>query len=128
MNPTTSLLLQLIAPAYLTLGVGMFLNKAFYLKLIGKLKDSDLIIIWGSAANLVVGPAILINHNLWGTGPEILVSLFGVIATLKGLHMALAPTSWFKMADKMINKTFINYAAPAVILIGLYMMWQGYLA
>ncbi|MDG1950903.1 MAG: hypothetical protein P8J32_08890 [bacterium] len=128
MNPTTLLLLQLTAPAFLILGIGMVLNKKYYTDSFETFIKNPHLLMWAACMNLVIGPAILINHNLWGTPQEIIVSVIGVMATLKGLHMALAPKHWMKKMPKLINDSFMTYGSFVLVIIGIYMMWSGYFA
>lgn len=128
MNSTTELMLQLIGPAFLLFGAGMFLNQKYYLKAIIDLKENRFLIFFAAFINLVVGPAILIHHWMWGSLAEVVVTLFGISATIKGAHIVLAPKSWIKMAEGLVTENMLRYGSVAVIVIGVLVTYAGYFA
>ncbi|MBT5808272.1 hypothetical protein HOI18_03290 [Candidatus Uhrbacteria bacterium] len=128
MNATTLLLLQLAGPTYLVLGLGMMLNPEKYLASMKQLKNNGLFLMWAGAASLIVAAAILNYHFLWETPFEILVSLIGVGAAVKGLHIALSPASFIKNVERMMTMRMMKYGSLLILLVGAYMTWGGYFA
>lgn len=128
MNNTTLLVLQLVGPAFTLLGLGMLLNKKFYLDSFEAFTKNAHLLTWAAFINLVIAAAILTHHNLWSTPQEVIVSLIGIFAGLKGLHMTLAPKHWLKRVPKYMSDTFMTYGSFILVLFGLYMVYNGYLA
>lgn len=83
MNPTTLFLLQIIGPSIMLLSISMVFHAAAIKKMIQEMvANTNILFIWG-ILTFVVGLVMVIRHNLWMGGWEILVSLFGWAALIK---------------------------------------------
>lgn len=128
MNPTTLLIHQLAGPIFIMVGVSFLLNKAYFMKLIKELTKMPVLPIFSMVVNLFVGILILLKHNQWDTLPEIVATLIGIIAIVKGVSMGLAPDANMKWVQKTVTPKFVQYYIPFAFVVGAYMTWVGYLA
>jgi hypothetical protein len=126
MEDITLFLLQLLGPIFLLAALGFFLNGESYEKLMKKIDTSSLAFIMTGYASLTVGLAIVLQHNLWVTPGEIIVSLFGWAALIKGGLLILSPKSMTDLSEKIV-KGWVWTVAPAIwLVLGAYMTWLAY--
>lgn len=128
MNETTLFLSRLIGPIMMVLAVGVMANHNFYKKVYVELEKSPLPILFGGVTMLAVGILIVMNHNFWTSAPEIIVSLVGLVAILKGLFWLLIPSVPMKVAKNVMQSKVFPYVALIPLSIGSYLAWIGYWA
>ena len=128
MNDTTLFIHQIIGPILVVFALSMLMNKSFYMELYKEIGKINHYLIIGGIINLSLGMSIILKHNMWSTAPEIVASVFGWLALLKGLHITLAPKSFMKMVMRFVSPGFIDFGALFLIILGGYMSYVGYSA
>ncbi len=125
---TTMFLASLWGPTVLAIGLGVLINRAFYVKLYRELdKDVLATLIFGMIA-VPAGIAQVYFHNVWDTLPQIIVSLLGWATLLKGAAFLVAPQFVDSMGDMWADKKLVPAASIAMLAIGGYLTWFAYLA
>lgn len=124
----TSLFAQIWGPVILAVGLGIFVSRPFYLKIYRDLeKDALAVFIFGMGA-MTIGIVHVLLHNVWGSLPEIVVSVLGWGLLLKGILFTIAPALVDRAGDWWIKSKLIPAAGTFMIIIGLYLSWVGYFA
>ena len=124
---TAILLARIISIVALSFGIGFFLNKSYYRKeIINMLNNSGMVFIGGLMA-IIVGMLILSVHNIWVWDWNVLITIIGWIALIKGVSLLLFPNvmDWFK---PLFRAKSINYVMALALLIGLVFGYWGFLA
>lgn len=129
MRPATLFLAKLIGLfAVLTAGWMMLdreeaLDRIHYL-----LQDRDLSLIWGLLA-VAAGLAVVIGHNVWRGGLlPIVVTLVGWLMLLKGLALAVMPSTAWTQALQTLHFEADFYAwVAAPLALGVYLTLAGFL-
>lgn len=124
---TTLFLHQLIGPIFVIMAVSMFINADFYQNAYKEMKSASHYLLIAAVVNLVIGLSIILKHNYWEELPEIVISLFGWLALLKGLHIILAPNSFMEMTKKFMKPSIMNMGSFVILIIGAYMSYVGYI-
>jgi len=123
------LLAKIFGLVYIAVGLGMLINRAYYRKVLTDMATSSALLMYGGAAALVVGLVMVLNHNLWAGGWEIIITIIAWLALLKGVLLLLAPKAMIGLT-KMITKNesvFVLWAVLALIL-GLILGYFGFVA
>lgn len=129
MSPTTLYLSQLFGPILFITGLSVLINQDEYKKMMVKeFKEFTLSYHIAAIAALSVGIAVVLSHNLWNTLPEILVSLIGWGALLKGIIRLLSPETSMQLIPKVAKCEYFTPMILVIIAWGGYMSWIGYLA
>lgn len=128
MNDTTLLVSQLAGPTMMVFALGMFMNKKHFIKAMKSLDKEPLFIVITGAISMVVGLAIVLNHNVWSTAPEVIVSLIGWLSVVKGAWHVLFPDALVKFVKKLANEGFLNFDGLLALALGGYMSWWAFLA
>ena len=122
------LLAKVFGMLYTVAGLGMLINRAYYRKLVDKFATDNMLAFYGGSAALVTGMFMINFHNLW-TGWEVIITLIGWLALIKGVLLILAPKAMLGMA-KMFTKNdsvFVLWSVVALIL-GLVLCYFGFMA
>lgn len=126
----TMTFLQMFALIYLGAGIAILLGAGNFKKAVDDLtKPGGLALVTGMMS-LIFGAAIVTLHNRWNTGPEILVSLFGWLAILKGLLYMACPDCLKDPINAMMkNEAHMKIWGVAMIIIGaaLYAWANGWI-
>ena len=65
-------------------------------------------------------------HNAWSTFPEILVSLYGWIALVKGAMLLTFPDMHRQFIKKVNNDEFLNFTGLFYVLLGAYVLYTAF--
>ncbi len=124
---TTAFVLRLLAVVYLAVGLGMIVSADYYRQVFQKAFKNHTMAYFAPVITLVIGFSIVSFHNVWSGWP-VLVTLFGWIATLKGLSMIIFPEKMAKISMEVLTKkNFYGYGAFAFLLglVFAYFAWAS---
>ena len=124
----TTILAQLWGPAILLVGMGVFMSGSYYLALYRDLEKNSLSVLTFGMLAVVGGIAQILFHNVWGTLPQIIVSLLGWGLLLKGALFIVAPRFVDQVGDGWADRKLIPVAGILMLLVGGYLSWIGYFA
>lgn len=117
---------QLAAIIYLSVGVGMLFDKKYYTKFLdGFMKDTTAMYLAGFSA-LVAGFAIVTYHNDWVKSWEVLITIIGWMAFIKGIMILAFPSVLLNMTKSWVNGKKLAVYAPIVIIFGLVFGYFGF--
>ena len=119
---------QVAAIVYLSIGVGMLLDKKYYARLLeGIMKDTTAMYLGGFMA-LIAGFALVTYHNEWVKSWEVLVTILGWLALVKGVMLLAFPTTFVNMTKSWISGKYMSTYALIVIVFGLVFGYFGFVA
>lgn len=119
---------QVAAIVYLAVGVGMLLDKKYYAKVLdGFMKDTTGMYLGGFMA-LIAGFALVTYHNEWVKSWEVLVTILGWIALIKGVMLLAFPTTFVGMTKSWVSGKNLNAFAFVVVALGLVFGYFGFVA
>lgn len=76
---------------------------------------------------LILGILLVVSHQLWTSDWRVIITVIGWLVLLKGLLRIFFPEAVGKLiAKKQRNRHFV-WAEVAVLLLGLYLLYQGFL-
>lgn len=129
MNEMTLFLAQVMGPTLTLIGLGIIFNRSFYgqvFKTVGKV-DFDMLLT--PMIMIPLGIILVMKHFLWGSFPEILISIIGLGILIKGAFLAIVPTGYKSYINFVFTKKIVvPFAGIIWIAGGLYLSWIGFLA
>ena len=128
MNPPTEFLLRLFGPVFLVIGVGMVLNPKQYVTMFKNLKTDTITFYLIAVMPLSIGIVLVQVHNVWNTLDEVLVSLIGWAALVKGIVRFLKPDFCIKVITSFAKPKNLAPSAWVIIILGGYMCYAGFFA
>lgn len=118
---------QTAAVIYLSVGVGMLVNKKYYIKIFDHvLKDMTAMYLGGFVA-LIVGFTLITFHNDWVKSWEVIVTILGWLALIKGIMILAFPVTFQNLVKTWIRTKKMNVYAFVVIFFGLVFGYFGFL-
>ena len=119
---------QVAAIVYLSVGVGMFLDRKYYAKFFENMfKDTTAMYIGGFMA-LIAGFTLVTFHNDWVKSWEVLVTILGWLALVKGVMLLAFPSTILDMTKSWFNNKNLGTYAVVVIFLGLVFGYFGFVA
>ena len=102
------LLAKIFGLTYVVVGLGLLVNGDYYYKLYKEyLKTPPIVYLTGILA-LVVGVVMVTYHNYWISSWEIIITIMGWMALLKGILLMILPNAmvdltkkWLKLGDTL---------------------------
>lgn len=131
MNEITIFLAQIMGPTLGLLGLGMILNPKFYGKVFKTIGSEDFDMFLTPMIMIAAGVVLVMKHFLWGSFTEILVSIIGLGALVKGGLLAVAPKAYKTYVNFVFKKSsgvVITFAGILWIAGGAWLSWVGFLA
>ena len=120
---------SIIGPTMLILGLSLALYGKVWIKIMKEIGQSHTTLFYGMAIALVVGLALIQTHNIWEWSVNVIITIIGWAAFLKGLFYFLAPGEWIKSSIKTFAKPKFILAAGLVYTgLGAWMSLLVYLA
>ena len=126
---TSIFLAKLLGPPLLIVGIGILINRDYYLALTRQFVGSPPLMYLGAVVGMVGGLAIVLVHNVWAADWRVLITLLGWLMLIRGAVRVLAPETIMGFAAKVIrNKQFIPVAGVVTGVLGLVLCYFGYAA
>lgn len=82
----------------------------------------------GGFGILILGVLIVISHSVWTTDWRVLITIIGWLVLLKGIGRIFFPDSVGNMIAKKKDNRWFILGEFAVLLVGLYLLYYGFLA
>jgi multisubunit Na+/H+ antiporter MnhG subunit len=125
---TTTQAIAAIAGVYfLAAGLGLLLSTDFYAKLMANTRKYDpLPLVLSAAVALIAGMTILVLHWRWTSALEVVVSLIGLIAAIKGAALLALPDAMRKWPA--LSRTWLRVSGAVFAAIGVSLVYAGLVA
>ncbi|MFC1962734.1 hypothetical protein ACFLWB_01880 [Chloroflexota bacterium] len=118
---------KIIAPYLFASGLGFLFSFNFYERLLRNSNKSDpLAVNLSGMVHFILGFAIVLQHNLWGSVLEILVTLVGFGLIIKGLTLIVLPN--LTMKSSRVSVKYLYFSGATFLALGLYLGYMSYLA
>ena len=125
MEETTVFIGKMAAPYLFVTGLGFLLSTEFYEKMVRGSPSTDPVTLnLSGAAHFLVGLAIVTQHSRFGSPPEILVTLIGFAAMLKGSMLIAVPELTLQFPKT--GKTALRMSGVAFSAVGVCLGYVSY--
>lgn len=119
---------KLIGALYVAVGLGIIFDKAYYQKATNKMMDEAGLIYVGGAMALVTGVLLVTYHNIWVQSWEVIITILGWAALIKGVALLTFPTSTIRFYKSVLKGKAIAFAGPFALILGGILGYYGYIA
>ncbi len=119
--------MQIWGPIMLAVGLGFFVSQKYYTKLYRDLDKQSFAVFVFAIVAIAAGIAQIQAHNVWGTFPQIVISILGWGVFLKGVIFAISPNFVDRAAEWESKSKLIPVAGALMLILGVYLTWAGYL-
>lgn len=127
MNEATLMLARILGPTLGIVGLGILWNGNFYMKAFKDFGKERFSLVMTTMAMIAIGLVLTMNHFLWGSFTEILVSIIALGFLVKGSFLALMPSVFDKWVHWLISSKLLMVGGVLWVLGGGYLTWVGFL-
>ena len=95
--------------------------------LFAKLDSDESLFAWG-LTSFVIGLAMVLAHNVWVRNWQVIITILGWLALIKGAAHLFMPELFRKWTKKLENASFLQYALVIGVIFGLVITYFGFTA
>lgn len=77
---------------------------------------------------LVIGILLTVSHQVWTRDWRVVITIIGWLILIKGILRIFFPKTVKKLIEKKRDDRRFLLAEAVVLLVGLYLMYQGFIA
>ena len=96
-------------------------------RLFSAIETEENLFMWG-LISFVLGVAMVLAYNVWAQGWQVIITILGWLALLKGLALLFMPEMIKNWAKKIESKQWLPIALVILIIIGLVITYLGFTA
>ena len=122
----TTYLAQILGLTYLVVGLGILVNENHYKSMIKQFMDNKSFMYFGGVISLIVGYNIVTFHNVWGQSWEVLITIIGWMALLKGFILLVQPHAYDNLVQWMLAR--MHVMKFITLVLGAVFAYFGFLA
>lgn len=122
------LLARLLGVMLIVIYGGYLLNQTFYKQFWQNIADSPILLFLSGFIALLCGLLIIQFHNIWIWDWRVLITLLGWMLIFSGVARIIFPKTVLRVAQRLMthSTSFVNGAVGVMLLIGLYLAYQGF--
>ena len=109
------------------ISLALIIKDNYIKRLFNKIETEENLFCWG-LISFVIGIAMVLAHNIWAQNWQVIITIFGWLALLKGLAMLFIPELVKKWTKKIENKEWLPIALIVVLIVGLILTYLGFTA
>ncbi|MGD0576973.1 MAG: hypothetical protein ABSA74_02795 [Candidatus Staskawiczbacteria bacterium] len=95
--------------------------------LMAKIETDESLFLWGFIS-LIIGLAMVLSYNVWMQSWQVIITILGWLALLKGLCLLFMPEQMKKWAKKMYGQQWLSIYLIVLLFIGLVITYLGFTA
>lgn len=119
-------LAQVLGPAFVIFALSAFMNRQWMRTMMDRLSEDNPVLMLGGTFRVLVGLVIIVSHNMWVWSWELLITLIGWVALLKGVLVLWWPSQVMKMKKSLVTDNMIMLAGVVALVIGAVLCYYGY--
>lgn len=128
MNETTQFLAQLMGPITFIVALSAGLKTREYMAWFKQIDQEEPYVFLQGMIELTVGLAVVLNHNLWDSLPQAIISIFGWAMIVEGtLMLLISKLSLRRALLKATTPALMRLAVIIGLAAGAYLTWAGYM-
>lgn len=113
---------------FFAMGVGMMTNPKFIAGIVKDLLGSTANVFYGGLACIAISFPVVTFHNVWAMNSSLIITLLGWLSLIKGLALLMFPVQTMNMYKGVIEKENKVYISYGVLVLGIILLYLGYLA
>ena len=123
----TMFLAKILGPYMIIVAIGIMLNLKFYQEMMEDFFKNRALIYLGGVLALIIGFLIVLSHNVWVAGWQVIITIFGWGGLIKGVWLIVFPNSVGKLTKAYQRKPGLLVVHLLVILaLGVLLTIKGY--
>ena len=109
---------QLLSVVFVVVGLALLLRNGYYMNAYKAWIKHEGLMLFTAMVVLVAGVALVLVHNVWIAGWEVLITIVGWAMILKGVLLAFLPKEFGKLADSLMKQKWLLAFGGFVWVVG----------
>ncbi len=124
----TIVLAQVLGIFFAIVGISMVVNKKTIVAAVEEItRNPGVLWFWGLIA-LIIGAVFIVLNNTWTSGwVPLLITVIGWLALIKGVFILLFSRTAAAFYKKCVQENMLTYAGCVVFILGLILLYQGFM-
>ncbi len=123
---STLFLAQLIGPVMILVGLAFLLRNNEMKGMMKEMSKSTSTLFVYGMIEITAGIALVLKHNIWEDLTTVIISLLGWLMILEATFALLTSKSHIKRMMSDLTVGLFNPAGFVMVIVGVYLVWQGY--
>jgi hypothetical protein len=125
---TSIFLAQLIGPILAVIGLGVLINRAGYQAVAEEVVKSRVQLWLSGVLALTAGLAIVLVHNEWDLSWDVIITIIGWLAIVRGLLRLLIPQQIGDFLSRGLARgpQVLTGVGVVALVVGAFLAWKGY--
>jgi len=107
--------------------LALLINEKYLKRIFAEIENEATLFFWGMVS-LVIGLAMILSYNVWEQSWQVIITILGWLALLKGLALLFLPEYIRKWAKKIESKKWLPIALVVIVFVGLLLTYLGFTA
>lgn len=122
---TTIIITQILGITFTVLGLSLLLNKKGAVALLEEATKNTAMMWLFGFISLIMGAILITFNNVWSSGLELLITVLGWIALLKGIFILVFPEMFMPLYRSYKKGNMISFSGVVVFILGLILLYAG---
>ncbi|MFA5145189.1 MAG: hypothetical protein WC723_04205 [Candidatus Omnitrophota bacterium] len=120
-------LAKILGPYCIIVALAFLFNLKSYQKVVEDFCKNSALIYLGGVFAFLVGILVVLSHNLWIADWQVIITIFGWLAIIKGTWLILFPNTVAKLTQSYQKKTALLTIELVILLaLGILLTVKGY--
>ena len=107
--------------------LALLVNSKYLKRMFTEIENEATMFSWG-IVSLVIGLAMILSYNVWAQSWQVVITIIGWLALLKGLVLLFLPEYMKKWVKKLENQQWLPVALVIMVFVGLVITYLGFTA
>lgn len=121
----TNYLAEIWGISLVIIPLALLINSKYLRRLFAEVENDATMLFWG-IVTLIIGISMILAYNVWEQKWQVIITIIGWLALLKGLAILFLPEYIKKWAKKIENAPFLPIALVIAVFIGLVITYLGF--
>jgi len=118
-------LAQILGISMVVIPLALLIREKHLKRIFSSVETEECLLCWG-LISFVIGIAMVLAHNIWVANWQVIVTILGWVALLKGLAILFFPDFTRAWTKKIENKQWLPIALVIAVFIGLVITYFGF--
>ena len=120
-------LAQVWGISIVVISLALLINEKHLKSLMAKIETDESLFLWGFVS-LIIGLAMVLSYNVWSQTWQVIITILGWLALLKGICLLFMPQTMKKWAKSVGYQQWLPVYLVVLIFIGLAITYLGFTA
>ena len=121
-------LAKLMGPILVVVGLGILINRAPSQAVAEEVVKSRALLYVSGVLALIAGLGIVLTHNEWDLSWQVIITIIGWLAVIRGLLRVLIPQQIGDFITRVLARSpqVLNGSGVVALILGAVLAWKGY--